>query len=206
MLNIKDIIKKLEELETNQEKIDFLNEILEEVDDEELINEIKELIDGLKENLETKLENIDVPIRKITREIEIDDTELDVEQIQRDLPQRQGQAARPDLAIRQAEDENASFSYSSNTNYASTQLYTPQLFDYQTLQQSFNNDFMKQNIVRESVLNPETPLNDVEKENLSRKLRESMPGASEEDLLMYQGRIARDVKKDEKTKYVARFK
>jgi len=205
MLNVKDIIKKLEELENNQEKINFLNKLLEEIDDEELINEIKGLIEELKESLESKLENIEIPVRKIAREMEIDDTELDVEQIQRNLPQRQ--TARPDLTIRQMqEDEDLSFSYSSNTNYANTQLYAPQLFDYQTLQQSFNNDFMKQNIVRESILNPETPLNEVERENLSRKLRESMPGASEENLLMYQAKISSEIKKDEKIKYVARLK
>jgi len=203
MADIKKILEKLEELETNEEKVEFLKELLKELDDEDLINEVKELIKGLEENLESKL-NVDVPLRKISREIDIDDNELDVEQIQRNLPQRQ--AARPDLAIRQNEEDSGEFRYSSNSNYSNLALYSPQAFDYQTLQSSFNTDIMKQNIVRESILNPESSLTEIEKENLGKKLRESMPGASEEKILMYQAKITDELKKDEKSRYIARLK
>ena len=203
MADIKKILEKLEELETNEEKVEFLKELLKEIDDEDLINEVKELIKGLEENLESKL-NVDVPLRKISREIDIDDNELDVEQIQRNLPQRQ--AARPDLAIRQNEEDSGEFRYSSNSNYSNLALYSPQAFDYQTLQSSFNTDIMKQNIVRESILNPESSLTEIEKENLGKKLRESMPGASEEKILMYQAKITDELKKDEKSRYIARLK
>src|SRR3989344_1742807 len=127
MMDFKNILKKLEELETNEEKVEFLKGLLEELDDEDLINEVKEL----EEDLESKL-NVDVSLRKISREIDIDDNELDAEQIQRNLPQRQ--AARPDLAIRQNEEDLGEFRYSSNSNYSNLALYSQQSFDYQTLE------------------------------------------------------------------------
>lgn len=74
------------------------------------------------------------------------------------------------------------------------------------MQNSFDNDFLKQSIVRENVLNPENVITEVEKENLGRKLRESMPGASEEKILMYQAKLSDELRKDEKAKYIARFK
>ncbi|AJF63000.1 MAG: hypothetical protein QT11_C0001G0872 [archaeon GW2011_AR20] len=203
MMDFKNILKKLEELETNEEKVEFLKGLLEELDDEDLINEVKELIKEFEEDLESKL-NVDVSLRKISREIDIDDNELDAEQIQRNLPQRQ--AARPDLAIRQNEEDLGEFRYSSNSNYSNLALYSQQSFDYQTLEGSFNTDIMKQNLVRESILNPESSLTEIEKENLGKKLRESMPGASEEKILIYQAKITDELKKDEKSRYIARLK
>src|SRR3989338_5415283 len=164
MMDFKNILKKLEELETNEEKVEFLKGLLEE----------------------------------------LDDNELDAEQIQRNLPQRQ--AARPDLAIRQNEEDLGEFRYSSNSNYSNLALYSQQSFDYQTLEGSFNTDIMKQNLVRESILNPESSLTEIEKENLGKKLRESMPGASEEKILIYQAKITDELKKDEKSRYIARLK
>ncbi len=202
-MDFKNILKKLEELETNEEKVEFLKGLLEELDDEDLINEVKELIKEFEEDLESKL-NVDVSLRKISREIDIDDNELDAEQIQRNLPQRQ--AARPDLAIRQNEEDLGEFRYSSNSNYSNLALYSQQSFDYQTLEGSFNTDIMKQNLVRESILNPESSLTEIEKENLGKKLRESMPGASEEKILIYQAKITDELKKDEKSRYIARLK
>ena len=203
MKTIKDILEKLEELETNEDKLNYLYEILDEIEDEDLINNVKTLIQELDESLETKLENIEVPIRRINREMDFDDIELDVEEVQRNIARPQ---ARPDLVIRQNEEEESSFNYTSNTNYASAQLYSQGSFDYQTLQRSSQDDFMKNNLIRESILSPEGAVTELEKENLSRKLRETMPGSSEEQIIMYQSRITDELKKDVKSKYVARLK
>ena len=205
MLTIKEILKKLEEFENNQDKLNYLYELLDELEDEDLINEVKELITELEESLETKLEDVEIPqTRKVAREIDLNEVEQDVEQLQRNLPQRQ--TARPDLAIRQNEGEETEFNYSSISNYSATQLYTPQLFDYQTLQSAFDTGFIEQRLVRENILNPERAMTDIEKENLGKKLRETMPGASEEKILMYQAKITEDLKKDEKIRYIARLK
>ncbi|MEK6907443.1 MAG: hypothetical protein AABW45_02850 [Nanoarchaeota archaeon] len=204
MVTIEDIIKKLEELESNEDRLEYLNSILDEIEDDELKENIKEIIKKLEDSLETKLEMQDTPsLRKIAREMDFDEAELDVEQIQRNTQQRN---ARPDLTIRQSEDNEANFSYSSNNNYSNTQLYSQGLFDYQTLQGSSNLDLVKQNLVRENILNPESPSTELERENLSKKLRESMPGMSEENLLIYQNKISTELKKDEKAKYIARLK
>ncbi len=203
MKDLEKILKKLEEFESNEDKIDFLYSLLEELDDEDLVNDIKKIIKTLEEGLENKLE-IDVPLRKIAREIDFDESELDVEQIQRGLSQ--GTPGRPDLAIRNQDNEDLSFNYSGSSNYSTASLYSPTSFDYQTLQNSFDNDFMKQSVVRENILNPENVITEVEKENLNKKLRESMPGASEERILMYQAKLTDELKKDEKAKYIARLK
>lgn len=206
IMNIKEIKKNLEEFEDNQDKLDYLYKLLDKNEDEELINEIKILIEGLEESLENKLEQTDIPImRKAVREIDFNEVEEDVETIQRNISQRN--VGRPDLTIRQNQDEdNLNFNYSSNNNYSSASLYNPGSFDYQTLQNSFDNDVMKQNLVRENILDPERVITEVEKENLSKKLRENMPGASEEKILMYQAKISDELRKDEKTKYIARLK
>jgi hypothetical protein len=205
MLTIKDILKKLEKIEDNQDKLNYLYGVLDEIEDEELSKEIKEIIKKLEESLESKLGEVEIPqVKKITREIDLNELEQDVEQVQRNLPQRQ--TPRPDLAIRQNEGEETEFNYSSISNYSTAQLYSPQSFDYQTLQRAFDTGFIEQSLVRENILNPERTITDIEKENLNKKLRETMPGSSEERILMYQAKITEDLKKDEKIKYVPRLK
>src|SRR3989339_219780 len=103
MMDFKNILKKLEELETNEEKVEFLKGLLEELDDEDL----------------------------------------------------------------------GEFRYSSNSNYSNLALYSQQSFDYQTLEGSFNTDIMKQNLVRESILNPESFLTEIEKKKIRNKKRAS---------------------------------
>ena len=206
MLTIKEIIEKLEELETNEDRLEYLNSILDETEDEELKDNIKDVIKKLEESLENKLEQTDIPVmRKAMREIDFNEIEDDIETVQRNISQRS--PGRPDLAIRQNQDEDSlNFNYSSNNNYSNASLYNSGSFNYQTLQNSFDNDVMKQNLVRENILNPERVITEVEKENLSKKLRETMPGASEERILMYQAKISDELRKDEKSKYIARLK
>ena len=54
-MKLKDILKVLEKIENNEEKINYLKELIEKIDDKDLVNEIKELINELEENLEEKL-------------------------------------------------------------------------------------------------------------------------------------------------------
>lgn len=49
MVNIKEIRGVLKKLKTNKEKLNYLKELLEEVDDKRLREEIKDLIEDLKE-------------------------------------------------------------------------------------------------------------------------------------------------------------
>lgn len=204
MISIKEILKKLEEFETNEDKIDYLNEVLDETEDENLAKELNKILDELENNLETKLSSIEIPqARKIIREIDLDEAEQNAEQIQNKI---QRQTARPDLTIRQNDNENLDLKYSSNNNYSNAKIYSQGSFDYNSMQKSFETDFMKSNIVRENILNPETALTEIEKENLAKKLRESMPGVSEEQLIMYQARITDELKKDEKSKYIGRLR
>lgn len=209
MLTIKEIIKKLEEFDTDEDKLFYLKKLSEEIEDKDLIGQIEELIRGFELSLEDKLEDkfgdMELPpLRKIAREVDLSGAEQEVEQLQREVTGQRNQ--RPDLIIRQEEDHDNNFNYTSNNNYASANLYVAESFDYQILQNSFNSEIIKQNLVRENILNPEMPLTEMEKENLSKKLRETMPGLSPEQLLIYQSKISEDLRKDEKSKYIPRLK
>jgi hypothetical protein len=202
MLKIKDIVENLEKIEDNKDKINYLESLLEDLEDEELIEKIESLIKVLKESLENKL-NVEIPVfRKAIREIDFEDLESDVEQMQRNFSKP---FQRPDLIVKNNETEETNFKYGSNANYSNIKLYNSISFDYQSLQNSFDMNVVRENLIRENILNPEGQVTEVERENLNRRLSEMMPNLPEEKLFVYQSKILEDLKKDER-KYIARLR
>jgi len=201
MVKLEEIKKKLNELD-NEEKLNYLEELLDEIEDEGLIEEIENLIKNLKDNLENRL-NVEIPLaRKVIREIDFDEAESDVENINRSVSKS---FQRPDLVLREKEDEEKFKGYQAKNNYSNFSIYEQEIFSYDKFQR-MDVESVKQNLIRENILNPGGNITDFERENLNKKLREAMPGMSEEKLFEYQARIIDDLKKDEKMKYITRLK
>ncbi len=201
MLSLKEINKKLEEFKSSEDKINYLNKLLKEINDKELVQELKRIIKDLEESLENKLEQVEIPqARKIIREIDLNETEQEAEEIH-------NRVVRQRIPRQQIinEDREIDFSYSSVTNYENVQLYNLKPSDYNNMQNSFEHGSITQRLIRENILNPLNPITEVERENLSNKLREMMPGIPEEKILIYRAQIEEDIKKNEKIKYIPRL-
>jgi len=201
MLSLKEIKKKLEEFKSNTNKIDYINKLLKEINDKELIKELKKIIKDLKESLENRLEQVEIPqARKIIREIDLNETENEAEEIN-------NRVLRQRIPKQQSINENREidFSYSSIANYGNIHLYDLKPSDYNNMQNSFEPNSITQRLIRENILNPLIPITEVERENLSNKLREMMPGIPEEKILIYRAQIEEDIKKNEKIKYIAKL-
>ncbi len=208
-MNIKDIKKQLEKLEDNEDKLEYLNKLLEQVEDEKLKEFIKSLIKDI-ESLESKLEKLP-DLTPIRRQVELDEVEHDIESREVQItPQRS--IARPDLMMMPREQENIETNYAPG-NY-SINLVPEYLTQTITTYESFATEGaeiskIEQNLVRENILNPESPLSELTREQLHVRVRELMPFASPEEVIRYEANIItglRDTKKAERLKYIPKVR
>ena len=201
-MNIKDIKKQLEKLENNEDRLDYLKKLLKKVDDEELEEAILSLIKGI-EGLESKLENLP-DIAPTRRQLELDDVEHDIETQEIQVAPRQTRA-RPDLNILQREEENIETNYTTS-NYTINlvpQYLTQSIISYESLaNQGIETSRIEESLIRENILNPESPLTDLSREQLHVKVRDLMPFASTEEIIKYEDKVLWDLKDSKKSSHL----
>ena len=211
-MKLKDILKILEKIENNENKINYLKELIKKTDDKDLINEIKELINELEEDLETKLEqNVAVtPARK--REIELDEVEHDIETREQQVT-RQRPIARPDLNLQNRESEGEVRYETNVSNYQSRQApvyqVNPSFSTYESVAQHdlTNARIVEKILVEEDILTPGSSISETQKEQLRDTIDRFMPNASTEERLTTEKQIIYDMKlKGEELRYIKKLK
>lgn len=207
-MDIKDIKKKLAKLESKEAKLHYLKELLKKAEDKDQEKFIKTLIKEI-ESLESKLDEMPdiAPIRK---QIALDDVEHDIEtremQVTPTRPLR-----RPDLAIMPREEENLDVNYASS-NYSINlvpQYIIPSSITYESLlDKAPEIGRIEESLVKENILNLESPLNELSREQLRIRVHELMPFATPEEVIRYEDKILNDLrdKKAANLRYIPKLR
>jgi len=211
-MEIKEILKALEKLKENKDKVKYLKEIINKIKDKNLVNEIKELIEELEDNLETKLDNTQIPTAR-QREIELDEVESDIEVQERKLaPQK---IIRPDINLRNIEEEREVRYENNNISYQSTKSTTPvyqtnasfATYESMAQQNAANIRMVEQELIKEDIISFGQPISDVQKERIRDTIERFIPNASPEERIQAENQILYDIKsKDKDLKYISKLK
>ena len=210
-MKLKDILKKLEEFESNDERLDYLKELLKDIEDEELITQIEELINELEENLETKLEDIKITLGR-RRELEIEDVKTDLETQERQITRQR--INRPDINL-----SNINLDQENEVRYDTTQTYqsrsrpvyqAPQsFFDYQSLTQKdqINTRMVEEILIKEDILSVGEAISESKRDQLRETVERFMPNASTEERINAEKQIMYDMKlKGKELRYIPKLK
>ena len=210
-MKIKDILLALEELENNEEKLNYLKELLKKEKDEELIEEIQELINELEENLEAKLQyTIITPQQK--RIIELEEVETDIETQERQIT-RQRPIIRPDLNINDRKKETEVRYDLPNTNYKEKNVPVYQnlqsfsTYESIAMQNKIDTAMVEKILVQEDIVSLGQAVNDVQKEQIRGTIERFMPHASVEEKIAAEQQIVYHIgSKDKGLKYMPKLK
>ena len=210
-MKLKDILKKLEEFESNDERLDYLKELLKDIEDEELITQIEELINELEENLETKLEDIKITLGR-RRELEIEDVKTDLETQERQITRQR--INRPDINL-----SNINLDQENEVRYDTTQTYQSQsrpvyqapqsFFDYQSLTQKdqINTRMVEEILIKEDILSVGEAISESKRDQLRETVERFMPNASTEERINAEKQIMYDMKlKGKELRYIPKLK
>ena len=212
-MKIKDILNNLEEIESNEDKLNYLKELLKEMKDKDLIEEIKEIINELQEDLETKLEE-DVKITPVQkRQIKFDEAEHDIEIEQEEITPRQRQVTRPIINLPRTDNETE-VRYDASSNYQSrnvTPIYqTTQSFsNYEniSLQNQMNTKMVEEILIKERDFNVGQVINDVQREEIRETIDRFIPSASFEKKIKAEQQVMYDMKfKNKDLKYITKLR
>ncbi len=211
-MELKDILKALEKLKNNKDKIDYINKIIKEIKDKELIEELKELIKELEEDLEEKLDNVDIPLAR-RREIELDEVESDIEVQERQVA-RQRPAIRPDIILPRENDEretryeavNANYKPASNApTYQTSQTFSN--YENMSLQSQVNTKLVEEILVKERDFDVGQVINDFQREEIRDTIDRFLPNASTEEKIRAEQQVIYDMKfKNKDLQYIAKIK
>ena len=211
-MEIKDILKALEKLKDNKDKINYINKIIKEIKDKELIEELKELVKELEEDLEEKIDNVDIPLAR-RREIELDEVESDIE-VQERQAARQRPVIRPNIILPREEDEKETRYEAVNSNYkqvSNAPVYqTSPLFsnyDNISLQSQIDTNFVEQTLVREMDFDVGQVINDVQKEEIRSTIDKLLPNISTEERITAEDKVMYEMKfKNKDLQYIVKLK
>ncbi len=204
-MKIKDILKELEKLKNNEEKVQYLKEVLEEVNDKNLIEQINKLIKDLKENLEEKLDK-EVPLTR-KREVELNEIEQDIEDKERQI--RPQQIVRRNIDLDDIKKDEVNYTGNFVYKQSTAPVYQTNQLTYESISQQLNTNIrlIEDVLVKESLITPGSTLDEVQKERIQDTIEKFMPHASPEEKLMAEQRIVYDIKtKDKDFKYATKLK
>jgi len=212
-MKLKDILNKLEEFESNEEKLEYLKKLLNKLKDDILIEDVKDLIEELEENLETKLEDIAITPRRM-REIESEDVEIDLEAQERQVARQT--IRRPDLNLRNVnlEEENEVRYEATNPNYkpiTSTPIYQSvqpfSNYNNLALQNQLNIRMVEEILIKEREFNVGQVISDVQREEIRDTIERFIPNASVEEKIRAEQQVMYEMKfKNKDLKYITRLK
>ena len=211
-MDVKEILKNLEKLKSNEDKIKYLNEILKKIKDKDLIEEIKELIQELKDSLESKIEDVVIPVSR-RREIELDEVESDIETQERQVV-RQRSIPRQQIILPRENDDKETRYDIANSNYKpvnTTPVYqTNQPFStYEniSLQNQMNTKMVEEILVKERDFNIGQVIGDAQREEIRDTIERFVPNASAEEKIRAEEQVMYDMKfKNKDLKYIAKLK
>lgn len=210
-MELKDILKAIEKLKDNKDKIDYINKIIKEIKDKELIEELQELIKELEEDLEERLDNADIPLAR-RREIELDEVESDIEIQERQII-RQRPTIRPDIILPR-EDERETRYEAVNAIYkpvSQTPVYqfNQPFSSYEniSLQSQVNTKLVEEILVKERDFDVGQIISDIQKEEIRDTIERFLPNASAEEKIRAEQQVIYDMKfKNKDLQYIAKIK
>jgi hypothetical protein len=212
-MKIKDILKELEKLKDNEEKVQYLKEVLEEINDKELIKEINILIDTLKEDLEEKLSReIVIPVTR-KRDLELNEIEQDIEVQERQVA-RPRQVIRQDIVFPREEDEKETRYETVSPNYKPVsasptyQVNRPfSSYDNISLQNQVDTKLVEEILVKERDFNIGQVINDFQREEIRDTIDKFIPNASMEEKIKAEQQVIYDMKfKNKDLKYITKLR
>ena len=184
-MTIREIKEKLEKLETAEEKIEFLESLLEKTKDGEDLDFINKMLDELNED---GIENILISEREISRGIAEFEPEDNIPRVNIG---RSLDLAISNMPIEKREEKqesygNGSYGFGFSKNY--------DIMGVQGMESmsSRGSDFiadLRDRFVREGVMANDRPLSEGDRSMITDKLRGIFPGASEESILGYQSSL-----------------
>ncbi len=206
-MKFKDILKELEDIEDNKEKISYLNKLLKEIQDKDLIKQVKELIKEFEEDLEGKLEEeiVITPSRK--REIELDDAEHDIEiQEEQIRPRVQRQT------INLNAEENREVRYENNVTYQ-TRIQAPvyqgnqisTAYELMSQQLNMKIGLIEEVLIKERDFNIGQVINESQREEIKETIDKIIPHASPEEKIMAEKKVIYNLQSKEH-KYMTKLK